>query len=244
MRTEEHNYLDQLEDRMWWFKGLRRNVEIILSHHVSGHFLLLDAGCGTGGMMHRLEERFPDATLHGIDYSADACERSRRKSKAIVQCGSVSSLPYEDKLFDVITSLDVLGHDAVDMVCTLQEFQRCLKAGGLLLLNVPAYQWMLSYHDLAVGHTMRFTLRGMEHELPKYGFKMIYSTYWNTLFFPLMVLRRKLLVRPDGGSDVKPFPPLIEGIFMRAMQIEQAIISKGWKLPFGGSILILAERVA
>lgn len=242
MRAEEYEYLDQLEDRMWWFKGLRGNVVEILSQRVAGRFSLLDAGCGTGGMLHTLAKRFPDATLHGIDYSADACERSRRKSAAIIQCGSVTSLPYEDKLLDVITSLDVLEYDSVDIVNALQEFRRCLKINGLLLLNLPAYQWMMSYHDLAVGQARRFTLRGLERELTKYGFKIIYGTYWNTFTFPLMVLRRKLFVRQDGGSDVKPFPALVEKMFLRAMRVERAVINKKWHLPFGGSVLVLAER--
>jgi len=242
MRSVEYEYLNKLEDSMWWFKGLRGNVVEILSQRIGGRFSLLDAGCGTGGMLHTLAERFTDAMLYGIDISVHACELCRGKSAATIQCGSVTSLPYKDRFLDVVTSLDVLEYDSVNMVNALQEFRRCLKNNGLLLLNLPAYQWMISYHDLAVGQARRFTLRGLERELTKYGFNIIYGTYWNTIAFPLMVLRRKLFVRKDGGSDVKQFPAFIEWMFLRAMRVERAIIKNKWQLPFGGSVLVLAER--
>lgn len=242
MRSEEYECLDQLEDHMWWFKGLRGSVEIILSSRVTGRFMLLDAGCGTGGMLGILERRFPESVLHGIDNSPDACDRSRRKTRSQIVCGSVASLPYSDMLFDVITSLDVLEYDSVNIAETLREFRRCLKKDGLLLLNLPAYQWMKSYHDLAVGQARRFTLSVLKRELLKQGFNVVYGTYWNTIFFPLMVLRRKIFARQDGGSDVKAFPAVIDRVFQSAMRVEQAIINKEWSLPYGGSALVLAKR--
>jgi len=242
VRAEEYECLDQLEDHMWWFKGLRGNVLEILDGKIVDTFSLLDAGCGTGGMLCVLAEHFPQATLNGIDYSNDACDRCRRKSTATIQCGSVTSLPYTDKSFDVITSLDVLEYESVDVEKALLEFRRCLREKGLLLLNLPAYQWMVSYHDIAVGQTRRFTLGGMESELENHGFRIIYGTYWNTFFFPLMVLRRKVFVRQDGASDVKPFPAFIEAVFRYVMKAERYLIRKGLRMPFGGSVMVLAQK--
>ena len=38
----------------------------------------------------------------------------------------------------------------------LAEFRRCLKPGGVLVLNLPAYRWLLSAHDVAVDNVRRY----------------------------------------------------------------------------------------
>ena len=39
---------------------------------------ILDIGCGTGFLLKRLAERFPDAELYGIDTSASMLEQAQR----------------------------------------------------------------------------------------------------------------------------------------------------------------------
>jgi hypothetical protein len=86
----------------------------------------------------------------------------------------------------LLISADVLCHANVDPALALGEAHRCLSPGGLLVLNLPAYRWMLSYHDERVRNVRRFTRRGALRLIEDAGFSPLYATYWNTLLFPLM----------------------------------------------------------
>ncbi|AAS70752.1 class I SAM-dependent methyltransferase [Leptospira interrogans] len=242
MREEEYILMDQLEERMWWFQALRRIVRIVLTPYLADSDKIFDAGCGTGGMLQVLEKYFPRIQLYGLDYSFEACKLSRRKTNATIDQGSIMSIPFKNEFFDVLLSLDVLEHKSVDPSIALNEFNRCLKKGGYLLLNLPAYDWMLSYHDEAVEQIRRFSVNQIRKELNSKGFQIIYITYWNSFLFPLMVLRRKIFTRKDRESDVKSFHPLIEFIFKSFIKLEECMISWRIFLPFGGSVLVLAKK--
>jgi hypothetical protein len=71
----------------------------------------------------------------------------------------------------------------------------------------------------------------------------VYITYWNTLLLPLMVIARKLVPRDRGVvSDVKLYPHSVELLCRAATTVETALLRRGVRLPFGGSILAIAVK--
>jgi ubiquinone/menaquinone biosynthesis C-methylase UbiE len=243
MREEEYTRLDRLEGTLWWFAGLRALVLALLDRHgVPAEARLLDAGCGTGGMLQVIAARHPAAELHGLDVSPSACALAARKTVAKIRHGSVNAMPYADETFDVVVSLDVLGSDDVDPAAAIAEMRRVLRPDGLLVLSLAAYQWLLSWHDVAVGQSRRFTLGGISELLARHGLARVQASYWNTVLFPLMVLRRKVFVTRDGASDVRPLPPALDTLFRGALAAERTLISRGLRMPWGGSVLVVARR--
>jgi SAM-dependent methyltransferase len=238
MRAEEYERLAAVETRMWWFRGLHRNLVQAWQRagvpSGSGKSRLLDAGCGTGGLLHRLAQADPAAIRIGLDRDPLACRFAH--SRADVAQGSIDALPFTDTAFDAIFSADVLCHRGVDGDAALAELRRCLKPGGLLVLNLPAYQWLYSAHDRAVDNARRYGRGEVEHLLESHGFTRIRATYWNTLLFPLMLLRRKLGSQ-GMTSEVTLLPAPLERLFAALTQVESWLIDKGLNLPFGGSIL-------
>ena len=108
---------------------------------------LLDAGCGTGGLLARLLRHAAgcgDQWRIGLDADRFACERARAKSGRPVCAGSVNALPFADGAFGAIVSADVLCHDGVDEQAALAQFHRVLCDRGILILNLPAYDWLMS----------------------------------------------------------------------------------------------------
>ena len=174
---------------------------------------LLDAGCGTGGLLARLAAEHREQSAIGLDADPFACARAAAKSGRPVCAGSVNALPFADGAFGAIFSADVLCHAGVDERAALAQFHRCLGDDGVLVLNLPAYHWMMSRHDLAVSNVRRYTRRRIARLLQAAGFGVVFAGYWNMVLFPLMVLTRKLL--PDDGaaaSDVEPYPPPVEAL--------------------------------
>jgi SAM-dependent methyltransferase len=246
VERSEYDKLDEVEDRMWWFAAIHRNL-LLSAHMAEGRAAaagpILDAGCGTGGFLARLAARYPAWTVLGLDADLGACGRAAAKSTRPVCAGSVDALPFRDKSLAAIFSADVLCHRNVDEARALRQFHRCLAEGGWLVLNLPAYRWLLSRHDIAVHNIRRYTRGRVSAQLRSAGFRPVYTSYWNALLFPLMVLTRKLLPwRRGETSDVRPYPPPVEAVCRAAMAIEGALLRAGVRLPFGGSVLAVALK--
>jgi SAM-dependent methyltransferase len=229
---------------MWWFAALHANL-MLACRRLGGRAAgpLLDAGCGTGGLLARLAAALPERAVIGLDADRFACTRAADKSGRPVCAGSINALPFAEGAFGIIVSADVLCHAGVDESAALAQFRRCLGADGVLILNLPAYPWLMSGHDRAVANVRRYTRRGLMRLLEGAGFRVLLATYWNTLLFPLMVLTRKLApARGGAASDVKTYSPAVERLCRAATALEHAWLARGGRLPFGGSLLAVAAR--
>src|SRR6202012_379316 len=137
-----------------------------------------------------------------------------------------NTLPFADAAFAAIVSVDVLCHRNVDEAQALGQFHRCLAVGGVLILNLPAYRWLMSRHDTAVYNARRYTRKQVVGLLRAAGFRPIFASYWNVVLFPIMVMPRKLL--PAGsGSDVKLQSGLVEAMCRAATAFERALMRRG-----------------
>jgi SAM-dependent methyltransferase len=243
MQHDEYRKLAELEDAMWYFRALHAHVERCLAPKLLPRardpILVLDAGCGTGGLIRRLAPRHPSWRWTGIDLSPIACELARDRVGVPILDASVTEIPFSEETFDAVVSADVLYH-VDDDERALREFFRVLKPGGTVVLNVPAYQWLWSYHDVAVEGRRRYSRSALLAKLRRAGFENPTATYWNTLLFPAIVVRRKCLPAPASGSDVAAFSPWAEAIFRRLMRAERSWIENVSALPFGCSVLACA----
>jgi SAM-dependent methyltransferase len=241
MQPAEYRKMAEVEDAMWYYRALHRHVTRSLAGQVAATARVLDAGCGTGGLLRRLHEARPSWQLTGLDFSPLACELARERTGGEVLQGSIAELPFADATFDAVASCDVVCQ-VTDPTQAVREFHRCLKPGGVAVLTMPAYQWMYSYHDREVGNLRRYTRGEVNALLGGAGFRVVSSTYWNMLPFPLAVLRRKILPPSAPTSDVGLFPVPVEAGFNGLMSLEHAWLARGGRLPFGSSVLTVARK--
>jgi SAM-dependent methyltransferase len=150
----------------------------------------------------------------------------------------VNALPFGEASFDAAVTADVLCHTAVLPAQALAELHRVLRPGGRLVVNMPAYRWLMSVHDAQVHNVRRQSAREVSAMLRGAGFKVVTSRYWNTLLLPLMILQRKVL-RPGKKSAVALFPPSLDAMFYFMTEVERSLPVG---LPAGGSVLAIAER--
>lgn len=247
MEREEYRRMAELEAAMWWFRALHAH----LAAHLAGLDLppdarVLDAGCGTGGLLYYLRDALPGLTLEGVEFDPEAAALAREKSGRPVTVGSVNALPFAPSSlvgpgFDVIVSADVLCHAGVQPEAALAEFFRCLKPGGWLLLNLPAYGWMASAHDRHVHNVRRYTAGGAAADVAAACFAPVRAGYWNSLLFPLMLLHR-LTSGAKQSSDVQAYPPWLDRSLFAVTALERWLHRNNIRLPFGGSVWILARK--
>jgi SAM-dependent methyltransferase len=240
----EYNLMDTAEEGMWWYRALHAQALGALPDRAATlPGPLLDAGCGTGGFLARLAGARPELPAMGLEYNPGAAARARAKSGRPVAVGTVNAMPFADAAFGAVVSLDVLCHAAVEPGRALAEMVRVLRPGGLLILNLPAFDWLHSVHDVRVHNARRFTAGSARALLAGAGLDRIRPRYWNALLLPLMVLQRKVLARtPEGRSDVAPFPPWLDHSLFAITSLERRLMAGGLPFPAGGSVLATAVR--
>jgi SAM-dependent methyltransferase len=236
MDAAEYQLMDETEGRMWWYRALHARLIDALA---DTHGTVLDAGCGTGGFLAALGRARPELIRHGLEFDPGAARRAAAKSGATVLAGNVNALPYADGLFDAVVSADVLCHAGVHPPRALGELARVLRPGGRLVINMPAYAWLMSAHDRRVHNARRVTAAQLRGWLAGAGFTEVRAGYWNALLLPLMVAQRKLLARGEAASDVAPFPPWLDAIFHATTAAERRLKVP---LPAGGSVIATAMR--
>jgi len=235
-----------VEDHYWWYQALRQHVASAI-HPARPDFMLLDAGCGTGGMLHVLRQKFPAADLTGIDQSNHALGlTAARKTGAKLISASVQQLPFPENSFDFVLSLDVLSAIGLDESVAVHEAYRVLRQGGSMILNVAALEFLKGAHDRAVDADRRYTHRQLRELLRGARFDVERLGYWNAAFTPPIALVRWLSrTRLQGNeaprSDFRAVPPLVNSIFRNVAALELNA-SRYVSLPFGTSLFAVARK--
>lgn len=254
-----------VEDQMWFYRALRDHIERELVAALNGFRPsavsrqnsvspevetrqqiapireILDAGCGTGGLIRHLENRHRNWKWTGVDIEPLARELTASRCASPVVAGSLEALPFAEGSFDAVVCSDVLYH-LDDDVAALREIYRVLRPGGIVVVNVPAHRWLWSYHDVTVHGRRRYDRTGLKRILRSAGLDTERVTHWNALALPLVVIRRKCLPPPRSGSDVQLYPGPVETIFFAGTRLENTWLRHVGPLPFGSSLLARARK--
>lgn len=92
---------------------------------------VLEVGCGTGRILHRLAEVARRAV--GVDLSPGMLAHARERGLDVHEANA-TDLPFEDESFDVVVSFKVLAH-VEDIGRALDEIHRVLRPGGKAVLE-------------------------------------------------------------------------------------------------------------
>ncbi|MFL9499376.1 class I SAM-dependent methyltransferase [Rhodopseudomonas palustris] len=100
---------------------------------------VLDVGCAKGFMLHDMAELIPGITVKGVDVSDYAIEHAIDDMKPHVSVASATKLPFADKSFDVVISINTV-HNLVRDDCAeaLREIERVARKGAFI--TVDAYR--------------------------------------------------------------------------------------------------------
>lgn len=241
MHIDEYRKLAEVEDNMWYFHALNQRILLPLAPWRGRQAEVLDAGCGTGGLIRALHDFEPLWLITGLDFSPVACSLARERTGAKIVEGSITQLPFADQSFDIVTNADVISQ-VEDPSLALSEFFRVLRPGGVLVINVAAYRWMWSYHDDTCETRHRFRRSELVRMVQESGLRLHQASYVNMFVFPFIIARRKLFPPSNPTSDVKLYSPTVENVFGSMASLEHFWLSKGFRLPTGSSIFLSATK--
>lgn len=247
----EYDKMNDTESKLWWYRILHDQVITILKKKFdSKNISILDAACGTGGLMEVLTEAGFNH-ISGFDVSDYAASLARKKTGKEINVLNLkeADLVYDLHSFDVIICNDALyfiGEDQLPLV--LKQLWSLLKKDGVFMINLPAFQCFKGMHDVSVGIQKRWTYRRFRCIAKDVFFdaSLIKHFYWPFLLAPLIlaarVLQRLQLKRkPDRKvvSDVQLPPSVINNIFYNITKCESCLPFSRW---FGSSIFIAIYR--
>ncbi|GAB4028423.1 class I SAM-dependent methyltransferase [Spirosoma gilvum] len=246
--SEEYEKMARLEGQLWWYRSLHERVDAALQQRFGDRrdITILDAGCGTGGMLDFLRRKGYTA-LKGVDGSTDAITFCQQRGLPVTLINLNELAHFEPGIqYDAIICNDVFCYftDA-DLMPLLKALQQRLKPGGILLSNNNAFTAFEGQHDIAVGVIRRFVLRDFEGRMPSADLRIIQSTYWSlVLSIPILLIRQWQRLQltlgwrtaDEAQSDVYLPTPWINETLYRVAKVEQKLFRR---TPFGSSLFIL-----
>lgn len=215
--------------------------DILLDHVARQTGLrILNVGCGTGELSLRLAAR--GHRVHGIDLEPEHIKLAQRHG-AVPGSGQATFevAALEDYrgagAFDCVLATDVLEHIKDDRAA-LAKMVSLVRPQGLVLLTVPAGQWLFGYHDEAMGHFRRYTRTSL-HRLVSEFCDVETMRYFGFSLIPLCLAFSKILRRPYpvsqtcGGSEKSLLGGALRGLLW---------LDRRLPMPLGTSLILKGTR--
>ena len=247
----QHDYYKEyydVERQHWWFVAREKIISNYLKKLISTKILkhqdlkILNVGCGPGRSSQYLSS-FGEVT--SIEYDKDCCEFASERTGLQIINGSITDLPFQDEMFDLVCAFDVIEHVEDDQLA-ISEMKRVTKKDGVIFITIPTFMSLWSHHDVINHHFRRYKFSQIEKlfESQKNG-NEIFSSYFNFFLFPVIYSVRKISnllqfnkKRPGSGSDFEAFKPgFLNNVLFNVMYFESKFINNNVKLPFGVSLL-------
>ncbi len=127
------------------------------------------------------------------------------------------------------------------------EFRRVLRRGGILLVRLPAHDWLRGHHDRLVHTRHRYSREEVRDKLQSAGFTIEYLGWANFVLFPPAVAKRLLERYTEKNGDGAAEPDLwqppgpLNAILESCLAVEALAFPRRIPLPFGLSVIALAR---
>lgn len=240
MRHDLYPELTAVEDEHWWHRQKRRFIHTLIKKYAPNKGKSLDVGCGGGKLIQELIALKWQA--EGADY---VTIEGRKRGLAIKKVNlQTQPLPFAANRFHLVTCLDTLEHMQSDRHL-VKEMIRICRPGGIIIISVPAYQWLFSYWDKMLGHFRRYNSRLLEKTVKLAGVKLVFiSYYFSYLLMPAIIIRSiKKLTGRQQQSDftANPLPVFTFSVVDLLGRIEQSCF-KFCRIPFGLSLVCVLKK--
>jgi SAM-dependent methyltransferase len=227
-----------LEETYWWYRARKEIICDAVQQFLPSGSDIVDFGCGSGVIAKQLVDL--GYKVRAADVAGNALAASRQRGLDTIDLNADWPAPASA---NCILACDVLEH-VEDDVAALHKLRLVLRSGGLLIVAVPAYNFLWSGEDYISNHVRRYTKSLLEQRVRAAGFVIEWCSYFNALLLPLIaaIVFYKRLLRPRDmfRSDVQPLPKWQNEFLYKIFAAERFVLPR-LRLPAGASVLLVAR---
>ncbi len=237
------NKLYNFEKKHFWFHHRKKIILSYLKKFVPNRNVsILEIGAGTGNIAGEIissgYKNYSVGELHvsGLEYAKTyGCSKLYQFD--------VYSSPFKNH-FDVICMFDVLEHLTEDEK-VLKTLNDMLKPGGLVILTLPAFNFLWCNIDAVSGHKKRYIREDIKSLSSKTKFSILKNKYFFSNIFPFLILRSlinkkasKKTIEDSTGLKISPF----FNTLMKLFCFHEYVFFRNISTIPGGSIIAVLKK--
>jgi len=241
--------LYKIEENSFWFKVRNAIISQTIIQYLPPPADIIEVGSGTG---------YVASSINTLGYAVDCADLFTEALEFCIKRNAghhYFTLNLKERIFveeyDAVCAFDVIEHVENDLLA-LTNMYHLLKNDGYAFITVPACPSLWNAGDVFAEHKRRYTLIELRKRVEEAGFQIKKITYFMTLLFPILYMKRKFFVKSldnescmqDGKydylSELNP-NPLLNKFLYNIFSIEPFLL-KHMNLPIGSSILCVAQK--
>jgi SAM-dependent methyltransferase len=171
----------------WWQARARLTLRLLAELQTKPPAQVLDAGCGWGVTLDALEKAGYLAT--GLDQSRGALEQLDRPGRKLIEADLNQAIPGRASQFDAVLALDLIEHLDLDQLA-VRRLATLVRAGGALIVSVPALPALFGEFDTIQGHRRRYLPDDLRRVFDGSGLELERIFWWGGWFLPIVRSQR------------------------------------------------------
>ncbi len=245
--AQSHDLLDAAQERSFWFRGRNKLILSLVHRHLpdlaeKSDATALEIGCGTGFVLSALAREYPNVSFIGSEAQTVALTHAARRvpdNVSLIQLDG-RKIPFKNE-FDLIGAFDVIEHIEEDRA-VLAQMHEATRPGGALIITVPQHPALWSHADVVGHHKRRYRRGELEGKIADAGFQLLHSSSFVSILLPVMYLSRVFGSSGRATNAELDLPAFIDRVFEGTVALERWAISRGVRLPLGGSVVVVARK--
>jgi SAM-dependent methyltransferase len=237
----------QIEENSFWFNH-RNSVIVHTIKNYPPNGCIFDIGGGNGFVTKSIKESGFDTFL--VEPGIQGIENAKKRGIINLLCSTLEDAQFNKDSIPAIGIFDVLEHIENDLEF-LKKLSSNLEPGGKLYITVPSYQFLWSHEDNSAGHYRRYTLKRLTSILIDSGFSIKYKSYFFT-FLPMPIFFFRTLPFRFGHKNIpnnhskehSQEKGFLGKILKYLLKVEKRRINNLKEIPFGGSCIVVAQKLS
>lgn len=219
----------------WELSRCHQLLKIIIELKINP-IKILDVGAGNLFIAKQLTLLFPESDISCID----SCFQTDEQKGKIFKYKMLDRIT--ENISDLTLMLDVLEHIDNDTIC-LNQVVKKMKKQSVLILTVPAFQFLYTQHDFFLHHRRRYSLKLITNIIQKSGLKIEKVFYFYFSLFFLRFLQKKFNINvAHVGQWNYSKQNLLTKIITLILNIDFFLCTKFNNKLLGLSICIIASK--
>jgi SAM-dependent methyltransferase len=234
----------EVEQNSFWFHH-RNECIVAVMKRFPPLGVLFDVGGGNGVVSLAIQRAgflsvLVEPGIHGI-------KNAKARGLQPLICSSLEQAGFREGTLPAVGLFDVIEHVERD-ADFLRHVYALLHRAGRIYITAPAYDVLWSCDDNYAGHFRRYTCSSLDKKLRRAGFTVDFASYmFSVLALPVFLLRAlptrlgfRKHVHVEQQKKEHSTSGLIGKVITGVLRSELTLLRRGWRIPFGGSCLLVA----